>query len=331
MEQDNSMKLFEDKKIRMAWDESTEEWYFAIVDVVAVLTGSVDPGAYWRKLKERLKKEGNETVTNCHGLKMKAADGKMRLTDVANTEQLLRIIQSIPSPKAEPFKAWLAMVGRERIEETIDPEQAIDRALETYLRKGYNEEWIHQRLLAIRVRNDLTAEWNKRGVQKGVEYAILTDEITKAWAGLSTRQYKNRKGLTKENLRDNMTDLELVLNMLAEAATTELSQAKVPATFEENRDVAKEGGSIAGNARKEIEANTGRPVITEKNAADFNFSQLLEQPPDDGMPDKGYEQVKAMKLVDGIRADSIANETDSIGEKEIDAEIAAVRKGKTRK
>lgn len=237
MDSENGMQLFEDKKIRTAWDEATEQWYFSIVDVVRVLTDSVDAGAYWRKLKERLKKEGSETVTNCHSLKMTAADGKMRLVDVANTEQLLRIIQSIPSPKAEPLKIWLAMVGKERIDETIDPEQAIDRALETYLKKGYSEQWIHQRLLAIRIRNDLTAEWNTRGVKKGVEYAILTDEITKAWTGLSTRQYKNHKGLTKENLRDNMTDLELVLTMLAEA-TTKLSKVQAPEGFEENRSVA---------------------------------------------------------------------------------------------
>lgn len=285
MDNEKGIQLFEDKKIRTAWDENTEEWYFSIVDVVAVLTESVDPGAYWRKLKERLKKEGNETVTNCHSLKMTAADGKMRSTDVANTEQLLRIIQSIPSPKAEPFKLWLAMVGKERIDETIDPEQAIDRALETYQKKGYSEEWIHQRLLAIRVRNDLTAEWNARGVQKGIEYAILTDEITRAWSGLTTRQYKNHKGLKKENLRDNMSDLELVLTMLAEASTTEMSKVKEPETFEENRAVAQKGGAVAGNARKEIEENTGRPVITQKNAVDF--TQLLDAVlEDEGEPEE---------------------------------------------
>ena len=213
----SSIQLFEDQKIRTAWDAEKEEWYFAIVDVIAVLTDSADPQNYWRVLKKRLKDEGNETITNCNGLKMTAPDGKKRKTDVANTEQLLRIIQSIPSPKAEPFKAWLAMVGKERIEETIDPEQAIDRALDTYLKKGYSEEWIHQRLLAIRIRNELTDEWKKRGVQKGKEYAILTDEISRAWSGMTTGQYKRLKGLTKENLRDNMTDLELVLTMLAEA------------------------------------------------------------------------------------------------------------------
>ena len=220
----DNIQLFEDQKIRTAWDEEKEEWYFSVVDVIAVLTESKDPAAYWRKLKQRLKEEGNETVTNCHGLKMTAADGKKRMTDVATTEQLLRIIQSIPSPKAEPFKLWLAEVGKERIEETIDPEQAIDRALETYQKKGYSDEWIHQRILSIRVRNALTDEWQKSGVQQGREYAILTDEITKAWSGMSTRQYKNLKGLKKENLRDNMSDMELILNMLAESTSTEISK-----------------------------------------------------------------------------------------------------------
>ena len=232
------IQLFEDQRIRMAWDEEQEEWYFAIMDVIAVLTESKDPGAYWRKLKERLKSEGNQTVTNCHRLRMTAADGKKRLTDVANSEQLLRIIQSVPSPRAEPFKLWLARVGAERINETIDPELAIDRALETYLKKGYSEEWIHQRLLSIRIRNDLTTEWNVRGVQKGIEYAILTDEISKAWSDMTTRQYKRLKGLKKENLRDNMSDLELVLNMLAEATTTELAKAHDAQGLSENRQVA---------------------------------------------------------------------------------------------
>ncbi|MBQ6894543.1 MAG: Bro-N domain-containing protein, partial [Clostridia bacterium] len=227
---DDKIQIFEDKRIRTAWNEETEEWYFSVVDVVSVLTDSVDGRKYWNKLKQRLKEEGNETVTNCHQLKMKATDGKMRLTDVADTEQLLRIIQSIPSPKAEPFKLWLAQVGRERIEETIDPELTIERALETYLKKGYTREWINQRLQAIQVRKELTDEWDARGVQKGVEYAILTDEITRAWSGMSTRKYKNLKGLTKENLRDNMSTLELVLNMLAEATTTELSKAHNPQT-----------------------------------------------------------------------------------------------------
>lgn len=265
----NSIQLFENQKIRVAWDAEREEWYFSIVDVVGVLTDSTDPTAYWRKLKQRLKAEGNESVTNCHALKMQAADGKNRLTDVANTEQLLRIIQSIPSKKAEPFKTWLAMVGRERIEETIDPEQAIDRALETYLKKGYSEEWVHQRLLAIRIRNELTDEWKKRGVQKGKEYAILTDEITRAWSGMSTRQYKQLKGLKKENLRDNMSDLELVLTMLAEASTTDIAKAEQPQGLNENQKVARRGGNVAGIARKALEAETGRPVVTSQNAESF--------------------------------------------------------------
>ena len=269
----SSIQLFEDQKIRTAWDAEKEEWYFAIVDVIAVLSDSADPQNYWRVLKKRLKDEGNETITNCNGLKMTAPDGKKRKTDVANTEHLLRIIQSIPSPKAEPFKAWLAMVGKERIEETIDPEQAIDRALDTYLKKGYSEEWIHQRLLAIRIRNELTDEWKKRGVQKGKEYAILTDEISRAWSGMTTGQYKRLKGLTKENLRDNMTDLELVLTMLAEASTTDISKTAKPQTFEENKQVAKRGGKVAGIARQALEAETGKPVITEKNA--FDFQQLV--------------------------------------------------------
>ena len=265
----NEIQLFEDQKIRVAWDAEREEWYFSIVDVVTVLTNSTDPTAYWRKLKQRLKAEGNETVTNCHALKMRAADGKNRLTDVADTEQLLRIIQSIPSKKAEPFKAWLAMVGRERIEETIDPEQAIDRALETYLKKGYSEEWVHQRLLAIRIRNELTDEWKKSGVQKSREYAILTDEITRAWAGMNTRQYKNLKGLKKENLRDNMSDLELVLTMLAEASTTDIAKVEQPQGFDENQKVARRGGNVAGVARKALEAETGKPVVTAQNAESF--------------------------------------------------------------
>lgn len=265
----NEIQLFEDQKIRVAWDAAREEWYFSIVDVVTVLTNSTDPTAYWRKLKQRLKAEGNETVTNCHALKMRAADGKNRLTDVADTEQLLRIIQSIPSKKAEPFKAWLAMVGRERIEETIDPEQAIDRALETYLKKGYSEEWVHQRLLAIRIRNELTDEWKKRGMQKGKEYAILTDEITHAWSGMNTRQYKNLKGLRKENLRDDMSDLELVLTMLAEASTTDIAKAEQPQGFDENQKVARRGGNVAGVARKALEAETGKTVVTAQNAESF--------------------------------------------------------------
>lgn len=282
MTADNKIQLFEDKRIRTAWDEEKEEWYFSVVDVVAVLTDQPDArhaSTYWAVLKKRMNSEGaGQLLANCKQLKMTAADGKRRLTDVADTEQLLRIIQSIPSPKAEPFKLWLAQVGRERIEETIDPELTIDRALETYLKKGYSREWINQRLQAIQVRKELTDEWDARGVQKGVEYAILTDEISRAWSGMSTRQYKNLKGLKKENLRDNMTTLELVLNMLAEATTTEISKQKAPSTFSENIDVAREGGEAAGIARKAVEERTGVPVITSKNAAQLNqiVTELLE-------------------------------------------------------
>ena len=267
--QNAQIQLFENQKIRTAWDAEQEEWYFSVVDVVGVLTDQPDTrhaAKYWSVLKTRLKKEGSELPTNCSQLKLKSADGKRYLTDVADTEQLLRIIQSIPSPKAEPFKLWLAQVGRERIEETIDPEQAIDRALETYLKKGYSEEWVHQRLLAIRIRNELTDEWQKRGVERGQEYAILTDEISRAWSGMTTRQYKRLKGLKKENLRDNMSDLELVLNMLAEASTTSISRSEQPEGLEENRKVARRGGRIAGNARRELEQETGRPVVTAENA-----------------------------------------------------------------
>ncbi|MFQ7092662.1 MAG: BRO family protein [Acutalibacteraceae bacterium] len=266
----DKLQLFENKAIRTAWDEEKEEWYFSIVDVVAVLTDSPNPQTYWRVMKKRLKDEGNETVTNCNALKMTAADGKKRLTDVATTEQLLRIIQSIPSPKAEPFKLWLAEVGRERIEETIDPEQAIDRALETYLKKGYTREWINQRLQAIQVRKELTDEWQDRGVKKDVEYAILTDEITRAWSGMTTRQYKKLKGLKKENLRDNMSTTEIILNMLAETSTKDISQASKPETFEENIEVARRGGNVAGIAKQALEAETGKPVITSQNAAQLN-------------------------------------------------------------
>ena len=268
--QNDQIQLFENQKIRTAWDAEQEEWFFSVVDVVGALTDQPTPrgaSTYWAVLKKRLKEEGaDQLLTNCKQLKMTAADGKKRLTDVADTEQLLRIIQSIPSPKAEPFKLWLAQVGRERIEETIDPEQAIDRALETYLKKGYSEEWVHQRLLAIRIRNELTDEWQKRGVEKGREYAILTDEISRAWSGMTTRQYKRLKGLKKENLRDNMSDLELVLNMLAEASTTSISRSEQPEGLEENRKVARRGGRIAGNARRELEQETGRPVVTAENA-----------------------------------------------------------------
>ena len=281
MNPNDKIQLFENQRIRTAWDEEKEEWYFSIVDVVAVLTDQPDQrhaAKYWSVLKTRLKKEGSELTTNCSQLKMRSADGKRYNTDVADTEQLLRIIQSIPSPKAEPFKLWLAQVGRERIEETIDPELTIERALETYLKKGYTREWINQRLQAIQVRKELTDEWDARGVQKGVEYAILTDEISRAWSGMSTRQCKNLKGLKKENLRDNMTTLELVLNMLAEATTTEISKQKAPATLSENINVARAGGKVAGDARKAIETQTGVPVITSKNAAQLNevVTNLLE-------------------------------------------------------
>ena len=281
--EDNNIQIFEDKKIRTAWNESEEEWYFSVVDVVGVLTDQPNQrGAsnYWAKLKQRLRDEGaDQLLTNCQQLKMFAQDGKRRLTDVANTEQILRIIQSIPSPKAEPFKMWLAQVGRERIDETIDPELTIERALETYLRKGYSREWINQRLQAIQVRKELTDEWDTHGVKQGIEYAILTDEITKAWSGMTTRQYKKLKGLKKENLRDNMSTLELVLNMLAEATTTEISREQNPQTFAENRSVAREGGEVAGNARKDIEERTGRPVITSRNAEDFSnlISEIIEK------------------------------------------------------
>lgn len=278
---ENNIQIFEDKKIRTAWNEYEEEWYFSVVDVIEVLTDSNEPRRYWSDLKRKLKKEGasSQLYENFVQLKMKShKDGKSYKTDVANTEQLLRIIQSIPSPKAEPFKMWLAEVGRERIEETIDPELTIERALETYLKKGYSREWINQRLQAIQVRKELTDEWDTHGVKQGIEYAILTDEITKAWSGMTTRQYKNLKGLKKENLRDNMTTLELVLNMLAEATTTEISKEQNPQTFAENRSVAREGGEVAGNARKDIEERTGRPVITSKNAADFSnlISDMIE-------------------------------------------------------
>ena len=274
----DTMQFFENKKIRSVWDAEKEEWFFSIVDVVAVLTESPNPQTYWRVLKRRLKDEGNETVTNCNGLKMTAPDGKKRMTYVANTEQLLRIIQSIPSPKAEPFKLWLAEVGKERIEETIDPELTIDRALETYLKKGYSREWINQRLQAIQVRKELTDEWTDRGVKKGREFAILTDEITRAWSGLSTRQYKDFKGLKKENLRDNMSTTELVLNMLAETSTKDISKAEKPETFEENVSVAKAGGGIAGIARKALEERIGKSVITSENAVQLNavVSDMIE-------------------------------------------------------
>lgn len=270
MDENNSIQLFEDRKIRTAWDEEQEEWYFSVQDVIAVLAESSDPKQYIKKMRARDPELSANWGTICTPVQMLAADGKMRKIQAANTEGLLRIIQSIPSPKAEPFKRWLAQVGRERIEETIDPEQAIDRALETYQKKGYDTDWIHQRLLSIRVRNELTAEWQERGVQQGKEYAILTDEITKAWSGMTTRQYKKLKGLKKENLRDNMSTMEIVLNMLAEATTTELSKAHQPEGFSESQKIARRGGSYAGQVRQDIEKDTGRPVITSQNAAQLN-------------------------------------------------------------
>jgi len=265
MEKKDAIKLFDGRKVRTVWDDEKEKWYFSIVDTVAILTDSVDAGAYWRKLKERLLKEGNETVTNCHSLKMLAADGKKRKTDVADTEQLFRLIQSVPSPKAEPFKLWIAKVARERIDEIEDPEIGIDRLMNTYLKKGYSKEWINQRLKSIEVRKGLTDEWDAGEVKKGQEYAILTDEITRAWAGLNTKEYKKLKDLKKENLRDHMTNLELVLNMLAEATTTEISKERKPKGLEQNRVIAKQGGTIAGNTRKEIEEKTGKKIVTSKN------------------------------------------------------------------
>lgn len=279
MSEQEKIQLFEDQKIRTAWDEDKEEWYFSVVDVIRVLTGSENPRRYWSDLKRKLKAEGAvELYEKIVQFKMTAPDGKMRLTDVANTEQLLRIMQSVPSPKAEPIRAWLAEVGRERIEETIDPEQAIDRALETYLKKGYDPDWVHQRLLSIRIRNELTDEWQKRGVEKGREFAILTDEISRAWSGMTTRQYKNLKGLKKENLRDNMSDTDLVLTMLAEASTRDISMASKPVGFDESVKVAKRGGNVANVARQQLEAETGQPVITSQNAAQLNavVTEMIE-------------------------------------------------------
>lgn len=271
----SEIKLYENKEIRSVWDKEKEEWYFSIIDVVSVLTGSSNPRDYWYRVKKRMsEEEQSELSTFCRQLKLKAADGKMRETDVANMQGIFRIIQSIPSPKAEPFKMWLAEVGKERIDEIIDPELTFDRALQTYLQKGYSREWINQRLQAIQVRKELTDAWQDHGVKEGAEYDILTNEITKAWSGMTTRQYKDFKNLKKENLRDNMSTLELALNMLAEATTTELTNIKNPTGLEENKETAKRGGTIAGNARKEIEKETGKPVITKKNAIDF--SKLIE-------------------------------------------------------
>lgn len=269
MTKETAIKLFEQKQIRSIWSDEEEKWYFSIVDVVGVLSESVNPNNYWKVLKNRLKKEGSELVTNCNQLKLQSSDGKFYNTDVADTEQLFRLIQSVPSKKAEPFKLWLAQVGRERIDEIEDPELGFDRLMETYLKKGYSKEWVNQRLKSIEVRKDLTDEWDKGGVKKGQEYAILTDEITKAWSGLSVKQYKNHKGLKKENLRDNMSNLELVLNMLAEATTTEISKEKKPKNFVENKKIAKQGGTIAGNTRKQIEEKTGKKIVNKLNAADY--------------------------------------------------------------
>lgn len=266
MTRKDALKLFEDKKVRTVWDNEQEKWYISIVDVISILTESKNPQVYWRVLKKRLLAEGNQTVTNCNGLKMEAPDGKMRLTDVADVEQLFRLIQSIPSPKAEPFKLWLAEVARERLDEMDDPELGIDRMLEYYHRKGYSTNWINQRLKSIEVRKELTDEWEQRGVKQGQEYATLTDIITHGWSGLTTKQYKQLKSLKKESLRDNMTNLELALNTLAEATTTEISKQHQPKTPEENRKVAATGGSIIGNTRKEIEANIGRSIVSPLNA-----------------------------------------------------------------
>ena len=281
MNKETSIKLFEEQKVRVEWDENQEKWYFSIVDVVAVLTSSEYQTArnYWKVLKHRLSKEGNQTVTNCNQLKMIAPDGKMRLTDVADTEQLLRLIQSIPSPKAEPFKMWLAKVGRERIDEMEDPEITINRALETYLKKGYSENWVNQRLKSIEIRKGLTDEWDRGGIKKGLEYAILTDEITKAWAGVTTKEYKKLKNLKKENLRDNMTNMELVLNMLAEVSATEISQAQNPKGLEQHKKVARAGGKVANKAKKELESKTGKKVVTSKNAK--NLHKQIEDKKDE--------------------------------------------------
>jgi len=265
----NEIKIFEGNQIRSVWDNDKEEWYFSVVDVVGTLTDSKDPGAYWRKLKQRLKEEGSEVVTFCHGLKLKAADGKMRESDVADMQGILRIIQSVPSPKAEPFKMWLAEVGKERLDEIVDPELTIERALETYLRKGYSREWINQRLQAIQVRKELTDSWQEHGVKEGLEYAILTNEISKAWSGMTTREYKDFKGLKKQNLRDNMSTTELILNMLAETATKDIANASNPQGLKENKKVAKRGGNVAKVAKETLEQETGKPVITTKNAIDF--------------------------------------------------------------
>lgn len=272
--ENNMIKLFENKKVRALWDEQKEEWFFSIIDVVEVLTESKNPQVYWRVLKKRLTDEGNQTVTNCNALKMLAADGKMRKTDAFDMEGIFRIIQSIPSPKAEPFKLWLAKVGKERIDETIDPELAIQRAKETYLKKGYDEKWIQQRMISIKARNELTEQWKSHGIKEGIEYAMLTDALTLEWSGLKTKDYKSLKNIKKGNLRDNMSTLELTLNQLAEATTTELTKTYNPQGFNENEKITKQGGKIAGDARKAIEKKTGKSVVTSKNALDFTKNDL---------------------------------------------------------
>jgi hypothetical protein len=276
-EKENDIKLFDDKEVRTSWDEDQEKWYISIVDVIAILTDSVDPTAYWRKLKQRLKTEGNQTVTNCHGLKMLAKDGRMRKTDVANTEQLFRLIQSVPSPKAEPFKVWLAQVAAERLDELQDPELSIDRALEQYLQLGYSENWINQRVKSIEIRKELTDEWKSRGLKEGIQFATLTDIIYAAWSGKTSKEYKVLKGLKKENLRDNMTNTELILNMLAEASTKDISQATNPDTFTESKNVAKQGGNVAKVALKELESKTGSKVVSKLNAKDAFEQQRIEE------------------------------------------------------
>lgn len=286
MTQKEAIQLFEDRKIRTVWDTDREEWFFSVIDVIDVLTDSKNPTTYWRKLKQRLKEEGNETVTNCHGLKMVAADGKMRLTDVADTEQLFRLIQSVPSPKAEPFKLWMAQVAKERLDQIQDPELSIEQAMRDYKRLGYSDNWINQRLKTIEVRKELTDEWQKRGLKEGVQFATLTDIITHSWSGMTTKEYKQLKGLKKENLRDNMTNMELILNMLAEATTSEISKEKQPSTFEESKIIAKQGGQVAGIARKEIEVRTGKDVITSLNAKDVLRLQRGEDEPTEQLKDE---------------------------------------------
>lgn len=277
MKQEGAIQIFEEKKVRTIWNQDEEKWYFSIVDIITVLTESKDSGAYWRKLKQRLKEEGNETVTNCHSLKLEAADGKMRLTDVADTEQLFRLIQSIPSPKAEPFKLWLAQIAAERLDEMQDPEITIDRALEQYMQLGYSESWINQRLKSIEIRNELTKEWKNRGVKEGLQFAVLTDIISKTWSGKITKEYKILKGLKKENLRDNMSNTELILNMLAEASTTDISSVVKPKDFDKSMEVAQQGGNVAKVALNELESKTGKKIVTSLNAKDLLKQQIEEK------------------------------------------------------